>query len=89
MKYDVVVFPGGYIPSLCFLLETMNGGSSGRLTTDSVINIGPHYARTLRSWKRKFLANWDLIIKQDLEDRYSLNIEELDIFKRKWTCTSG
>ncbi|KAJ3521939.1 hypothetical protein NM688_g8948 [Phlebia brevispora] len=48
------IFPGGYIPSFCFLVETMNRGTAGRLTVDSVTNIGPHYARTLREWKRKF-----------------------------------
>ncbi|KAF7371112.1 CFS1-like protein [Mycena sanguinolenta] len=50
------LFPGCYIPSHAFLIETMNRGSNGRLTVDSVFNIGPHYARTLREWKAKFPA---------------------------------
>jgi hypothetical protein len=66
----------------------MNRGSRGRLTVDSVSNIGPHYARTLREWKRKFLRNWDTIIAVKLEADYKLDPSELDIFKRKWICTS-
>lgn len=77
------IFPGCYIPSLCYMIDTMTEGSEGRLTTDSVTNIGPHYARTLREWKRKFLANWKDIAKE-LMDRYNLDARGLEIFKRKW-----
>ena len=64
----------------------MSTGSQGRLTIDSVANIGPHYARTLREWKRKFLANWQTIIVPALEEAYGLDQAALDIFKRKWIC---
>lgn len=66
---------------------TMNSGSDGRLTVDSVSNIGPHYARTLREWKRNLLRNWNSTIAKALQDRYGLNEDALEIFKRKWTCT--
>ncbi|KAH9841018.1 S-adenosyl-L-methionine-dependent methyltransferase [Rhodofomes roseus] len=69
---------------LCFLLETMNSGTQGRLTVDSVHNIGPHYARTLREWKRKFLSNWPGLIAKELAVQYELDDAELEIFKRKW-----
>jgi cyclopropane fatty-acyl-phospholipid synthase-like methyltransferase len=81
-----VVFPGCYIPSLCFLVETMNRGTQGRLTVDSVANIGPHYARTLREWKRKFLRNWTGTIASALVDQYGLDDVSLEVFKRKWIC---
>ncbi|KAF8813872.1 CFS1-like protein, partial [Phlegmacium glaucopus] len=81
-----VIFPGGYLPSLAFLVETMSTASQGRLTIDSVYNIGPHYARTLREWKRKFLCNWDGVIAKALVDQYHLPEQELEIFKRKWIC---
>jgi len=64
----------------------MNTSSQGRLTIDSVYNIGPHYARTLREWKRKFLFNWDGVIAKALVDQYQLPEQELEIFKRKWIC---
>ncbi|KAJ6462469.1 CFS1-like protein [Mycena sanguinolenta] len=79
-----VVFPGGYLPSFNFLVETLNKGSAGRLVVDSVLNIGPHYARTLREWKRKFLENWDSAIAKALVEQYNLDAESLEIFKRKW-----
>lgn len=78
------IFPGCYIPSLAFLISTLTSGSSGRLTVDSVSNIGPHYARTLREWKRKFLSNWDRTILPSLQQQYNLDAEGLEIFKRKW-----
>ena len=81
-----IVFPGCYIPSLAFLISTLTSGSSGRLTVDSVSNIGPHYARTLREWKRKFLSNWDRTILPSLQQQYNLDAEGLEIFKRKWIC---
>jgi cyclopropane-fatty-acyl-phospholipid synthase len=64
----------------------MNRGSRGRLSVDSVSNIGLHYARTLREWKRKFLRNWDTIIAAKLEADYKLDSFGLEVFKRKWTC---
>ncbi|KAH9852500.1 CFS1-like protein [Lenzites betulinus] len=80
-----VFFPGCYIPSLTFLVDTLSSGSGGgRLTIDSVENIGPHYARTLREWKRKFLANWESVIAAALIKQYDLDAAGLAIFKRKW-----
>ncbi|KAJ7441649.1 CFS1-like protein [Mycena galericulata] len=80
------VFPGGYLPSFSFIVQTLNEGSGGRLIVDSVLNIGPHYARTLREWKRRFLANWDGIVAKALVEQYDLDSEGLEIFKRKWIC---
>ncbi|KAJ7038783.1 CFS1-like protein [Mycena alexandri] len=81
-----VIFPGGYLPSFSFIVETLNAGSAGRLIVDSVLNIGPHYARTLREWKRRFLANWDSIVAKALVEQYKLDSTGLEIFKRKWIC---
>ena len=86
MLTSTAVFPGGYIPSFCFLIETMNRATSGRLTVDSVANIGPHYARTLREWKRRFLSNWTDTIAPALVDKYSLDEADLEVFRRKWIC---
>ena len=67
------------------MLETMNSGTQGRLTVDSVHNIGPHYARTLREWKGKFLSNWPEF-SRELIDQYDLGEADLEIFRRKWIC---
>ncbi|KAJ7268177.1 CFS1-like protein [Mycena haematopus] len=81
-----VIFPGGYLPSFSFLVETLNKGSAGCLVVDSVLNIGPHYARTLREWKRRFLTNWDSVVAKALVVQYNLDAKGLEIFKRKWIC---
>ncbi|KAK0446953.1 CFS1-like protein [Desarmillaria tabescens] len=80
------IFPGGYIPSLCVLMEAMKKGSCGRLTVDSMVNIGPHYARTLREWKRNFLDAWEATISPALVRKYNLSAAEQEVFRRKWIC---
>lgn len=79
------VFPGGYLPNISDMITTMTSGSNGRLTTDSVANIGPHYARTLREWRRNLVASWDVISKE-LVKTHKLNNAEVELFRRKWLC---
>ncbi|KAG5652823.1 hypothetical protein H0H81_003539 [Sphagnurus paluster] len=84
------VFPGGFLPTLTLLLQTMQAGSRGRLVVDSVSNIGPHYARTLREWRRRFLDRFDSVIVPALKREYPdvmsgpRGHEEIEVFKRKW-----
>ncbi|TDL16233.1 cyclopropane-fatty-acyl-phospholipid synthase [Rickenella mellea] len=84
------VFPGGFLPTLTLLLQTLCAGSSGRLIVDSVSNIGPHYARTLREWRRRFLACFESVIVPALREEYPdvMNgpdgAKEIEVFKRKW-----
>lgn len=49
------IFPGGICPSLQALVSAMTERSS--LSLEHVENIGPHYATTLREWRRRFLAS--------------------------------
>ncbi|KAJ7087681.1 CFS1-like protein [Mycena belliarum] len=84
LNRPISVFPGGYLPSFTFFVQTLNEGSAGRLVVDSVLNIGPHYARTLREWKRRFLANWEGVVAKALIAQYALDSIGLEIFKRKW-----
>lgn len=48
------IFPGAVVPSLTAICEAMTRGS--RLMIEHAENIGVHYARTLREWRRSFLA---------------------------------
>ena len=86
------VFPGGFLPTLTYLLQTLCSGSKGQLIVDSVSNIGPHYARTLREWRRRFLAQFDEIVVPALKEEYPDVMngpngpKEIEIFKRKWVC---
>ncbi|KAF7298882.1 hypothetical protein MIND_00836200 [Mycena indigotica] len=65
-------------------------GSFGRLTVDGVSNIGPHYARTLREWRRRFLYAFDSTIVPALRREYPdvmngpRGKQEIEVFKRKW-----
>lgn len=71
----------------------MKTGSKSKLVVDSVSNIGPHYARTLREWRRTFEDRFETVIEPALRAEYPgvMNSvggkEEIQVFKRKWICT--
>jgi cyclopropane-fatty-acyl-phospholipid synthase len=48
------IFPGGQIPSLEAITNTVRAHTSLRVTAD--FPMGDHYARTLAGWRRQFLA---------------------------------
>jgi cyclopropane-fatty-acyl-phospholipid synthase len=47
------IFPGGQIPSLQAITDTLREHTSLRVTAD--YPMGQHYARTLAEWRRRFL----------------------------------
>ena len=49
------IFPGSFIPSLTVLAETCTRHTDLRI--ESVFDLGRSYARTLRLWRERFLAN--------------------------------
>jgi len=53
------VFPGGIIPSVRSIEETCLRHTS--LGVVSRHDFGADYARTLRLWRQRFVANWELI----------------------------
>lgn len=85
------IFPGGYLPSNTQLFNSIVNGSAGRLTVESVENIGGHYCRTLRLWREAFLANFDELIKPAMVAKYECPCEtdaeaekRASVFKKKW-----
>jgi len=92
------IFPGGHLPTLTQLLDAIREGSSTRTTPpqlipESVENIGPHYAKTLRLWRQSFMQNFAssirpaLIKEHDVEGtRKGVGIgeEDVEVFRRKW-----
>ncbi|KAG8920747.1 hypothetical protein FRC02_000715 [Tulasnella sp. 418] len=68
----------------------MKSGSNSRLIVDSVSNIGPHYARTLREWRHRFNGSFDGPIVDALKDEHpellrgSKGAAEIEVFRRKW-----
>ncbi|KAI0821219.1 Mycolic acid cyclopropane synthetase-domain-containing protein [Irpex lacteus] len=92
-----IVFPGGLLPTVSLITSAINSGSSSRLLIESISNIGPHYARTLREWRRRFDAGFKSsaegkcgVIEQALRDEFSevmngpRGAEEIEVFRRKW-----
>ncbi|KAK0464494.1 CFS1-like protein [Desarmillaria tabescens] len=86
----VQIFPGGFLPTLVLLFETLQTGSNGSLIVDSVSNIGPHYARTLREWRKRFLLAFESKIVPALQRQYPDVMSgpngrsQIEVFKRKW-----
>ncbi len=48
------IFPGGHLPSLEAMTSAMRRSSG--LFVESLTNLSPHYAETLRRWRTRFLA---------------------------------
>jgi cyclopropane-fatty-acyl-phospholipid synthase len=91
----VSVFPGGFIPSVLDLIRSLETGSQGHLTIDSVTNISMHYVRTLSEWRQRFLNCFDDIIEPALRREHPDVMDEhcgdsgkenIQVFKRKWIC---
>jgi cyclopropane-fatty-acyl-phospholipid synthase len=56
---DKHIFPGGYIPALS---ETVAASERARLIATDVEILRLHYARTLREWYRRCVANREAIV---------------------------
>ncbi|KAI5201576.1 cyclopropane-fatty-acyl-phospholipid synthase [Aureobasidium subglaciale] len=79
------IFPGGHLPTITQLLDSVRAGSSCRLIPESVENIGPHYAKTLRLWREEFMLNFEEKIKPSLlEEHEGMTDKDVDLFRRKW-----
>ena len=66
------IFPGGIIPSLQSIDETLAAHTTLRVTQRR--EIGPHYARTLHLWRDRFIEQWPRI--------HQLGFDET--FRRMW-----
>jgi cyclopropane-fatty-acyl-phospholipid synthase len=68
------IFPGGICPSMEALVCSL--AKHSRLVLEHAENIGPHYATTLREWRRRFSESVDagLVFAAGFDD----------YFVRKW-----
>lgn len=66
------IFPGGHLPSLNALGQAMQQHSEWMV--ESIENIGPHYAPTLRAWRLSFLERVDELRAMGFDE----------VFIRKW-----
>lgn len=62
------IFPGGQLPSLEAIQESLR--SSSTLMVHDVEEIGIHYARTLREWRSNFLGNLDRVRELGYPERF-------------------
>lgn len=66
------IFPGGHLPSVTVLSESMAAHS--RLYIDALENIGLHYGQTLREWRKRFSASREPLLSLGYDGA----------FQRKW-----
>lgn len=62
------IFPGSCCPSLHAISETVARDTDLRLT--HLEDISPHYARTLREWRKAFLANLERVRRMGFDERF-------------------
>jgi hypothetical protein len=94
LLYTRTVFPGGVLPTVTLLVSSLDRATSGQLIIDSISNIGPHYARTLREWRRNVVDNFAEIEQALRKDHPGMfdseqderSAHELAVFRRKWLC---
>ena len=62
------IFPGGFLPSIAAMSETISKYTDMKVF--HLQDIGPHYARTLREWRERFFARLDEIRKLGYSDEF-------------------
>ncbi len=62
------IFPGGIIPSLQSINEILNVHTNLQVTAQR--ELGPHYARTLRLWRERFVSQWPLIRRLGFDETF-------------------
>lgn len=79
------IFPGGHLPTVSQLVERIEQGSKGKLIVDGILNIGGHYAKTLRLWRQRFERNFNTQIRNALLDEHQgMTKKDVELFRRKW-----
>lgn len=79
------IFPGGHLPTVSQLVNSIEQGSKGSLVVDAMLNIGGHYAKTLRIWRENFERNFNPTIRLALLDEHEeMTEKDVALFKRKW-----
>ena len=61
------IFPGGLCPSLAVIERATR---DTRLLIRGVTDIGPHYTRTLRAWRTRFMDKIEVVRRLGFDDRF-------------------
>ncbi|KAL9127348.1 MAG: hypothetical protein Q9217_003762 [Psora testacea] len=79
------IFPGGHLPTVSQLVGSIEKGSKGTLVVDAILNIGGHYAKTLRLWREKFDRSFESEIRPALlHEHEGMTNKDVELFRRKW-----
>lgn len=79
------IFPGGHLPTVSQLIGSIERGTKGTLIADAVLNIGGHYAKTLRLWREKFDRSFNSRIRPALlAEHGEMTEKDIELFRRKW-----
>ena len=62
------IFPGGFIPSVSAISNAVKKSTDARLF--QMEDIGPHYASTLRDWRKNFFSNIEKIKDLGYSDQF-------------------
>jgi cyclopropane-fatty-acyl-phospholipid synthase len=62
------VFPGSFIPSIDAISRSVRKASDFKIF--HLEDIGPHYARTLRTWRERFFRNLGTVRKLGYSDSF-------------------
>ena len=62
------IFPGGLIPSIEAIEEVLTQHTDLRITQR--LDFGADYARTLRCWRRRFLAQWETVAALGFDETF-------------------
>ena len=62
------IFPGGFLPSVSAIQESV--GKTSNLRLQSLEDISPHYAKTLHGWRQRFLERLNQVRALGFDDRF-------------------
>ena len=62
------IFPGGLIPSRRAIEESLAANTGLRILADD--RCGPHYAETLRRWRRRFEEQWPQLRRSGFDETF-------------------
>jgi cyclopropane-fatty-acyl-phospholipid synthase len=62
------IFPGGFLPSVAALQQSV--GRTSNLRLQGVEDLSPHYARTLQEWRARFFTQLDEVRRLGFDDRF-------------------
>ncbi|WON78063.1 cyclopropane-fatty-acyl-phospholipid synthase family protein [Serratia sp. UGAL515B_01] len=62
------VFPGGFLPSITALCNTLTRHSD--MVMCDLFDIGRDYARTLQEWRQRFEHHWPTLHSQGFDERF-------------------